>query len=170
MKIIILIIFLIIIFQLLFYPINIYENLYMINLMKNINIPFYNNDFFKISIYKSKFDSKNFMLIIHPQQYHFFIENEKLIYHPNNKYLDGILKQYFCNNDDNFELAYNLNINVFPPIPKVICHKNLKYLKTNIYFNQNIYTKYFDELQNPINAIKMIINDIIKNEKTNINE
>ena len=122
--------FLIIIFigLLIFYPINIYENLYIRNLIKT---RLYNNTFFKISIFKSKYEPNNFMLIIYPQEYHFFIENERLIYHPNNKYLDGILSKYICNDND-FELVYNLQFDSHPIIPKVTCHKKLKYLKINI--------------------------------------
>ena len=98
------------------------------------------------------------MLIIQPQNYHFFIENNKLIYHPNNRNLDGLLKQYSC--DKGFELAYNLLLNI--KIPKVFCHKNLKYLKSNIYKSENlIHYKRFFELKDPIKAINIIINDII---------
>ena len=157
--------FILFIYLLMCHPVNIYENLHIKNLIKYNKNPYNSSisEFFKISIYKSNYEANNFMLIIYPQEYHFFIENEQLIYHPNNEYLDGILKQYFCNND--FEFAYNLHLNVSPPIPKVICHKKLKYLKTNIYANESMHTKTFDELQNPINAIKIIIGDIIKNNE-----
>ena len=154
-----------------FHPINIYKNLHLRDLMNhNKNNPhhhhhYYCYDFFKISIYKSKYEKNNFMLIIYPQEYHFFIENDQLIYHPNNKYLDGILKQYFCDDDDDFELAYNINLNVSSP--KVICHKKLNFLKRNVYADKSTYIKTFDELQNPINAIKKIIADIIKNNNNN---
>ena len=176
------------------------NNMFVSTLLKNkkrlINNKKVYTDFFNIAIFKSRFEEHNYMLIIQPQNYHFFIENNKLIYHPNNRHLDGLLKQYSC--DSGFELAYSLpinnnnrndnededddiyndndeddeiyndsdkgkndeNNNVFP---KVICHKRLKYLKLNIYKPQNIiHYKKFETLQNPMNAIKMILNDIIE--------
>ena len=109
------------------------------------------------------------MFIIYPQEYHFFLEKDRLIYHPNNKHLDGILTQYFCRDDERFELAYNLHLNVSPPVPKVICHRKLNFLKRYIYAtDQCLHTKTFDQLQNPVTAIKKIIEDILKNAPKNI--
>ena len=160
----------------------------MVKLINKNKLLFNNNiDFFSISIYKSNYEKNNYMFIIRPQNYHFFLENDKFIYHPKNKHLDGLLKQYYChdynndnnntnnNNNDNdnekeFELAYNLLPLSLPPpsslsssqslIPKIICHKKLKYLKLYIY-KEMIYYKVFYNLQNPINAINDSINDII---------
>ena len=150
------------------YPIEIYKNAFIINLMKKNNaIIRLRNNFFRISVFKSKHEINSYMIIIYPQHYHFFIEDELLIYHPNNKHIDGILKQYRCNED--FELAYNMlpinnnNKNKNNFIPKIICHRKLNYLKTFVYNNKSIYEKSFDELQNPINAINNSISNIIKN-------
>ena len=150
----------------------IYNNLFITTLLKiKIKISSINNnnnyyfDFYNISILQSMFEKNNFMFVIQPQNYHFFLENERLIYHPNNKHLDGLLKQYSCPRD--FELAYNLlpiiddkkSGNKFP---KVICHKNLKYLKSYVYKLENIiHYRVFFELMNPINAIGIVLNDII---------
>ena len=174
----------------------IFRNTFITTLLKNKLIndrKKYNSDFFNMSIFKSNFEINNFMLLIQPQNYHFFIENKKLIYHPNNKHLDGLLKQYSC--ESGFELAYNLPLNIISNnnnnnnndedddddeeeeaededdkinsnnnnyFPSIICHKNLNYLKMNIYKPGNIiFYKKFYELQNPINAIKVTINDFI---------
>ena len=126
----------------------------------------YNFDFYNITIFKSTYERNNLMFIVQPQNYHFFVENGNLIYHPNNRHLDGLLKQYSCDND--FELAYNLpikkdndavddNNNKFP---KVICHKKLKYLKLYIYPRITYYRAFYS-LINPINGINLILNDII---------
>ena len=165
-ELIIIIVLLILNVMLILYPIYIYNDSFIKydnkNLLNNYNL----NDLFNISIYKSKYEPNNYMIIVNPQEYHFFLENEKLIYHPNNNNLDGILKQYYCN--ENFELAYELHSNISP---KVICHRKLSYLKSNIFHNKYIYKKIFNELQNPINGIKIIINDMLKNgEEKNINE
>ena len=135
-------------------------------------------DFFNISIYKSKYENNNFMLIIKPQNFHFFIENNKLFYHPRNNHLDGVLKQYYCG--EGLELAYNLPVtenkhkrgnalnhqlhSSLSFAPTIICHKKLKYLKSQIYTPTNIikYRSFYD-LQNPINAIHNILADIISN-------
>ena len=129
----------------------------------------YHYDFYNISIFKSSFEANNYMLIIQPQNYHFFIENGELIYHP--KKLDSLLKKYLCNNNnnndkDNFELAYKLPLSdKTSPFPKIICHRNLNYLKLYIYKPENIiHYKYFHELQTPINAITAIINDITNDD------
>ena len=145
----------------------IYKNhMFVSTLLKNkkkikSNKKFY-SDFFNVTVFKSSFEEYNFMLIIQPQNYHFFIENNKLIYHQNNRHLDGLLKQYSC--DYGFELAYRLPLNNNKnKFPRVVCHKNLKYLKSNIYKPQNIiHYKKFETLQNPINAIKVTLNDIIE--------
>ena len=141
----------------------IYKNLFIHNLLKNIHKNKLDNiDFFNVSMYKSEYERNNFMIIIKPQNYHFFIESEKFIYHPKNKHLDGILKQYYCNKG--FELAYTLpiNDNTSFPIPKVICHKKLKYLKANIYKPENILVyKSFYDLQNPFTAINEGLKDFI---------
>ena len=147
----------------------IYNNLFITNLLNNNkkNKKLINNkdiylDFYNISIFKSNFEMNNYMILIKPQNYYFFIENNKLIYHPNSKNMDGLLKQYSC--DIGFELAYNLQLknNNFA-FPRIICHRSLSYLKSIYKFENLIHYKYFHELQTPINAITLLINDMITN-------
>ena len=154
------------------YPFNIYDRALTVSLLSNPsdNSSFLSrlyNEIFKISIFKSKHEINSYMLILYPQRYHFFIEEDKLIYHPSNKYLDSILKQYRCDGD--FELAYQFLMNDkqrnISFIPKVVCHRKLKYLKMFIYEEKSIYDEYFDELQNPFMAIHYTINTMLKNGK-----
>ena len=159
-KVILIIILIIIFIATINYSADMYKNSFIIDIWKINNILRLKNDFYKILLYKSKYEMYNYMITIYPQNYHFFIYNGILIYHPSNKYLDGILKQYYC--DDGFELAYELPIKNLST-PKIICHKKLNYLKTYIYKNKSIYEKSFDELQNPIVGINSLITDIIKN-------
>ena len=159
-------------FILLFFSRNIYNKIPSLNKNydKYILLKEYNNinNFFNISIYKSSYVSDNFMIIIKPQNYHFFIEKShndyRLIYHPPNNHLDGILSQYNC--DKNFELVYNLPLwwkteKILDPIPRVICHKNLQYLKKYIYpLNNIIFSKNYNDLQTPLKGILNIIRSL----------
>ena len=157
------------------YPFNVYDHPLTINLPSIHRINFLSklyNEIFKISIYKSKHEINSYMLILYPQRYHFFIEEDKLIYHPRNKNLDSILKQYRC--DGEFELAYQFlmkekkrNISF---IPKVVCHRKLKYLKMFIYGDKSIYEEYFDDLQNPFMAVHYSITNMLKNGKWKYNK
>ena len=143
------------------YPMEIYRNAFIANIPFPNSLLRLHNNLFKISVFQSKYEKNNFMMIIYPQHYHFFIQDSiSLIYHPNNDYLDAVLKQYRCNTD--FELAYKIPINNTSFSPKVICHRKLSYLKKYIYTNKSTYEKCFNELQNPINAIYVCFNEIIK--------
>lgn len=145
------------------------NNMFISTLIENkrkrkmiIDNKFHSSDFFNVALFKSSFEKNNFMLIIQPQNYHFFIENDKLIYHPNNQHLDGLLRQYSCQRE--YDLVYSMPLkNDKNLYPKVICHKNLKYLKSRIYKAPNLfYYKKFEELQEPMNAINIVIRDIIE--------
>ena len=105
---------------------------------------------YNMSVFTDYNNNSNFMIILNPQQYHFFIENEnEIFYHPNSDdYNDGVLKQYFCQ-DQSLDLVYSVLEN--PPI--VTCHKNLKYLKKYVYKKEPIYVRQFDEFKQPLECI-----------------
>ena len=142
---------------------NVYKNSYIYGINKKNNL--YNlNTFYSVTLYKSNYDSnQNFMIIINPQKYHFFIEKDILIYHPREQ--DGILKKYSC--PSFYELVYNFDISNNDDLimlPKVFCHLNLNYLKTYIYnIGDALYTINLNEITNPLIGIKKIIHNVLKN-------
>ena len=123
------------------------------------------NVFYNIAIYKSIYNDLNFMIVINPQRYYFFLENGKLIYHPKSqkKYTDGILKNYFCRSDL-LELAYDIPLTkddkdiILPPT--VICHLNLTYLEKYIY-NDKGYKINFDNFVEPLDGISYAIEKLL---------
>lgn len=113
---------------------------------------------FHVIGFKSQYEPSCFMLKIAPQDYYFFIENGKIIYHPNGDSTDGIRVQYTCSPD--FELAYELPLKKDMTVnPKIICHRNLKYLKKYVYTNE-IYFEVFDSLRKPIRVINSFFSKI----------
>ena len=129
------------------------------------------NDIFEVVIYQYPVNDY-FMIIIKPQKYHFFIEDGKLIYHP--RYSDNVSKYYNC--PTFFEKAYQLPVQDVEKeggggggeqqqqrkniVPKIICHRNLKYLKSNIYTKQ-IHKKSFDDFCKTTDALVYSL-DVIK--------
>ena len=127
------------------------------------------NNIFEVVIYQYPVNDY-FMIIIKPQKYHFFIENGKLIYHP--RYSDNVSKYYNC--PTFFNKAYQLPVNALGGevggggekeeqlnmVPKIICHRNLKYLKSNIYTKQ-IHKKSFDNFCKMTDALVYSL-DVIK--------
>ena len=111
------------------------------------------SSFYSMSVFTDNNNNNDFMIILYPQRYHFFVENNgnEIFYHPlyDN---DGILKQYYCQ-DQSLDLVYNITRN--PPV--VTCHKNLKYLKKYVYKQQQqqppIYTENFDEFKQPLECL-----------------
>ena len=118
------------------------------------------NDIFEVVIYQYPVNDY-FMIIIKPQKYHFFIEDGKLIYHP--RYSDNVSKYYNC--PTLFEKAYQLPVHAVGEqqnnmVPKIICHRNLKYLKSNVYTEQ-IHKKSFDDFCKTTDALVYSL-DVIK--------
>ena len=117
-----------------------------------------NHSLFHVNVFKSQYEPSNFMLKIAPQDYYFFIENGRIIYHPNGDSIDGIRVQYTCSPD--FELAYELPLKKdVTANPKIICHRNLKYLKKYVYTNE-IYFEIFDSLRKPIKVLNSFFSKI----------
>ena len=132
---------------------------------------FFSHPFHHVEIKKSQYESNCFMLRIVPQNYHFFVEHDRIIYHPvvnDGSDIDGVLRYYHC--DEDFELAYqlpsNLESNNIANNPKVVCHRNLRYLKKYVYTNE-IYYETFDTLQHPMSVLKRFFKQIKKIEGIN---
>lgn len=128
---------------------------------------FFSHPFHHVEIKQSQYESNCFMLIIAPQNYHFFIEHDKIIYHPvvnDGSDLDGVLRYYHC--DEDFELVYQLPIGSKTNNPKVTCHRNLQYLKKYVYTIE-IYYETFDTLQHPMSVLKRFFKQIQKIEGIN---
>ena len=127
---------------------------------------FFSHPFHHVEIRQSQYESNCFMLRIAPQNYHFFVEHENIIYHPvinDGSHLDGVLRYYHC--DEEFELAYQLQIDGGYNT-KVICHRNLDYLKKYVY-TVEIYYEAFDTLQHPIRVLKRFFKRVQKIEGVN---
>ena len=127
-----------------------------------------NNNFYTLEVYQSLEEVNCYLLIINPQKYHFFIENNRIIYHPANV-KDNILKNYKCLNE--FEAAYLIphetstqEKNIM--YPTVICHRNLNYLKRNIY-TKKFYYKTFNTLQKPFKVVANFLKILVKFDKIN---
>ena len=115
------------------------------------------NDFFNISMFASKYDKFDYMFIIYPQKYHFFINKEYLIYHPTNqKHIDSILRKYYC--PKQYDLAYKIPLNSVSFLPKVVCHQNLEYLQKHVYdMDFKIFCMKSNSLIDPLEGIMTII-------------
>lgn len=96
---------------------------------------------YSIALYKesnSLFQSNNCMIHIMPQNYHFFIEDNKLIYQPIILNINNYQKQC-CDQSSKYpDLAYilsveNTSISLITPIKKIMCRKSLNYLKEKVY-------------------------------------
>lgn len=92
------------------------------------------------------------MIVIHPQKFHFFIDNSKgyieIIYHPN---ITQVSDYHKCRYNDYYDIAYAFLMDN-PKRTKIICHRKLDYLKK--LYNQKIYFKTYNSLQNPIILIE----------------
>lgn len=123
---------------------------------------------YHVVIKQSQYEPRCFLIIIAPQNYHFFIEHERIIYHPvtnDGSDIDGVLKYYRCEED--FELTYQLPVNFDGKInkkhPRVLCHRNLEYVKKYIY-TREVYYETFDTLQHPMSVLKRFFTKIQKIE------
>ena len=117
-----------------------------------------NDDFssiYKLVVFKSL--SNDYMLILEPQNIHLFIEDANvIIYHP----LRAIENDnYSC--PESYDLAYAIN-----EIPKITCHRPIEYAKAFVY-TEKIYSKTFNDVQNPLDVINNFFITIQKIEGVN---
>ena len=131
------------------------------------------HDVFRVSIYKAPNDNC-YMIIVKPQNYHFFIENGKFIYHPQKN--DNLSKYYTCplffdkayqlpvtKNENNEQSQKNKNelVNKMErEYPKIICHRNLKYLNNNVYVKK-IHQKSFKDFNRVMKVLAYSL-DVLK--------
>lgn len=143
------------------------------NLYKSLNLPlthytlnWFDKDddnkkddsIYELHVFKSL--SKDYMLILEPQNFHLFVEDAStIIYHPRRKIENKQDYHYYC--PESYELAYAIQ-----EIPKITCHRPLEYLKTFV-FTEKIYTKTFNEIQNPLDIIHNFFKTIQKIEGIN---
>lgn len=98
---------------------------------------------YRLEVYKSR--SNDYMLVLYPQAFHFFVETRQLIYHGR----DVKNEHYDC--PPSYQLAYTINVSS-SKVPKFVCHKNIEYLQKYVY-TEKVYTKPFPTLQNPLAVI-----------------
>ena len=107
-----------------------------------------------VKVFKSI--ANNYMIVILPQNIHFFIESKNMIiYHPRQQ-ISEIL--YTC--PESYEFAYVVPIDQ-RKVPTVLCHRNLNYLKDFVYRNK-VYEKSFLEFQNPLDVLYSFFTSIQK--------
>lgn len=139
---------------------NIYKSLnlplthYTLNLFDEDNDNKEDDSIYKLIVFKSL--SNDYMLILEPQNFHLFVEDANVvIYHPRRK-IENNRDYYYC--PESYELAYAIQ-----DIPKITCHRPLEYLKMFV-FTEKIYTKTFNEMQNPLDVIHTFFKTIQKIE------
>ena len=112
---------------------------------------------YKLTVFKSL--SNDYMLLLEPQNIHLFIEDANMIiYHPRRK-IENKQNYYSC--PESYEFAYAIH-----DIPKITCHRPLEYLKKFV-FTEKMYTKAFNEMQNPLNVVNNFFVTIQKIEGIN---
>ena len=126
---------------------------------------------FNVKVFTNELEPSCYMIIINPQRYNFFIENGLIMYHPSKKFIsDAILKQYCCKPSDQYELVYVMPLKYQhhnhykqnnPPNPRVLCHRNLSYLVTNIY-TKEIYSHNYSEFQQPMIVISHVLKKLVQ--------
>ena len=135
------------------------------NLFENLNPPidFYfaspidqqysDQSLYNVTVYGVWADmawNDDYMIHIMPQNLYFFLHKNTIIYHPKSENI-------IADCDDRY---FKESFIITPKSLKVICHRNLSYLKN--LFNKKVFYKTFDSLQNPETVINLILKSTYK--------
>ena len=137
-------------------------------LASSVDTTISNHSLYNITVFKKQDDNitdDSFMIFLQPQNLYFFIEDkgEHVIYHPNNRNNNQKTTEttFKCKDNINYEIAYSFSLKNNKKI-KVICHRNLEYLKKM--YTQRVFYKTFESLQDPIKVITISVNNYTDNE------